>query len=300
MIKPISIFLSVFALLSTAFGQKPVKTSNPGANWKIRWNVSDEFNDAQPNWKKWIKSGRLPNTSSWKWDNAQNVTIEDGVSKLTLRHNSGNRPDVGTYFKSGILKSHQTITYGYFEARIKGAAFQGSGVCPSFWLFSDFDDKATEGEIIYCEIDVVELQQFDWCQGHQDDVRDIDLNLHCILKMNGMRKWRRPKDFPEAQLNKWRAPWDPREEFHIYGCEVSEKEIIWYVDGREVAQKLNTHWHLPKHVALSLGLRKPFVRFDQNRNNAFDPETDPDAREKLPELPTSMFVDYVRVWQKEE
>ncbi|WP_422360128.1 Ig-like domain-containing protein [Reichenbachiella sp.] len=290
------LFLMVITI--QAYSQLPSKASNPNDTWEIRWSASDEFNGTSPDWAKWIKSGNLPNTSSWKWDNTNNVKVENGIAELTMRHNPANASDGGTYFKSGILKSYNTFTFGYYEARIKGAPLPGSGVCPSFWLFSNFDESVGEGKTIYSEIDVVELQQFDWYEGHQDDVRDMDLNLHAVVKHNGARQWRRPKQYPEEQLNKWRAPWDPRADYHIYGCEVNENEIIWYVDGVEVGRKPNTYWYRPMNVTLSLGLRKPFVQFFDNRNNAINPLTDPEANAALADMPTSMYVDYVRVWEK--
>lgn len=286
------------ALLAGSFvhGQEPTVTSNPDASWKILWSASDEFSGEAPDWKKWVKTGNLPETSSWSWDNQKNIETADGVATLTLRYH----PKNGRYFSSGILKSYRSFEYGYFEARLRGVKWGKSGACPSFWLYSDFDDKVADGETVYSEIDIVELQQFDWIGGHQDDAKDIDLNLHCILKQDGKRFWRRPKSFPAAQLNKWRAPWHPGEGFHIYGCEVNREEIIWYVDGAEVARKPNLYWHRPKHVALSLGLRKPFVKFQNNRNIPIDPKTDPETKSRLPEFPVSMQVDYVRVWEKEE
>lgn len=79
----------------------------------------------------------------------------------------------------------------------------------------------------YCEIDIAELQQFDWHEGHQDEVYDIDLNLHCVVNQNGARQWRRPKRFRDQQLNKLKASWDRGEGFHVYACEVNRDEIIW-------------------------------------------------------------------------
>ena len=280
-----------------ARGQKPTKSDLKDSKWEIRWSASDEFNEDSIDWKKWIRVGGLPKVSSWRWNNDRNVTTGQGVAEIAFRPESGKDRGGGTHFSSGILKSYRTFTYGFFEARIKGAALSGSGVCPSFWLFSNFDDGVDEGETIYCEVDVVELQQFDWFNGHQDDVRDMDLNLHCVVKKDGKRSWRRPKAFPEEQLNKWRAPWDPRGDFHVYGCEVGKKEIIWYVDGKEIARKPNTHWHRPMHVAVSLGARKPFVRFEGNRNVVVNPAEDEGAKALLSELPVSMTVDYVRVWE---
>ncbi|WP_066225175.1 family 16 glycosylhydrolase [Formosa haliotis] len=299
-LKRVGKYLCVKAILcstSILFAQQPTKTSNANDQWQIKWNASDEFNNDNPDWQKWQKTSGLPNTTAWKWDNQNNVEINDGAAALTMRQNANNAADDGTYFKSGILKSYATFTYGYFEAKIKGADI-GEGVCPSFWLYSNFDRNVGDGKTIYSEIDIVELQQFDWYEGHQDDIQDIDLNLHAVVKQNGQDVWRRPKMYPDEQLNKWRAPWDPTQDYHIYGCEVNEQEIIWYVDGVEVVRKPNTYWHRPMNITLSLGLRKPFVEFFNNRNNAINPETNAKAKAKLPGMPTSMFVDYVRVWEK--
>lgn len=287
------------SLSMSSYAQQPSAVSNPDDVWQIRWSASDEFNGDNPDWSKWIRSGNLPNTTAWKWDNSNNAVTNNGVAELTMKQNPNNASDGGTYFKSGILKSYQTFTYGYFEARIKGADI-GEGVCPSFWLFSNFDYSVGNGKTVYSEIDIVELQQFDWYEGHQDDIYDMDLNLHAVVMENGSGVWRRPKQHPNEQLNKFRAPWDPTDDYHIYGAEVNEEEIIWYIDGVEVARKPNTYWHRPMNVTLSLGLRKPFVEFYNNRNNAVNPETDARAAAKLPGMPTSMFIDYVRVWEQGE
>ncbi|WP_162556016.1 family 16 glycosylhydrolase [Reichenbachiella versicolor] len=296
------VLLLVGWLMLPVLGQKPTQTENPQDQWQIKWSASDEFNNSTPNWSKWIKTGNLPNTTAWKWNNQDNVKIKNNAAELTMRQNPNNANDGGTYFKSSILKSYQTFTYGYYEAKIKGASI-GEGVCPSFWLYSNFDYSVPNGKTVYSEIDIVELQQFDWWDGdpnapNQDDIQDIDLNLHAVVMENDKGVWRRPKQHPEEQLNKWRAPWDPRDDYHIYGCEVNETNIIWYIDGVEVARKPNIYWHRPMNVTLSLGLRKPFVEFYNNRNNAVNPETNAKAKAALPGMPTTMFVDYVRVWEK--
>lgn len=292
-------FLHVLTLIAftshPVFSQQPKSASDSDENWKIRWSASDEFSQDSPDWRKWVKQRGLPETSSWNWDNVDNIKLVDGRAEISLQY----APEDARYFASGILQSYQTFTYGYFEARIQGIGWEQSGACPAFWLFSNFDDTVGEGETIYCEIDVAELQQLDWYQGHQDDVRDIDLNLHCVVKHNGARQWRRPKGFPDQQLSKWKAPWHPGEGFHVYGCEVNREQIIWYIDGAEVARKPNTHWHCEKHVAVSLGLRKPFVTFQNNRNLPVDPLQSPEVQSRLGEFPVSMLVDYVRVWEQE-
>ncbi|XMO85888.1 family 16 glycosylhydrolase [Algibacter sp. AS12] len=303
--KQIGLFsLLVLFTFKQVIAQTPTKTSDSLSSWKLVKSLSDEFDDSEVDWKKWYRKAELPNTTGWKWNNDANVKIANGVAELTMQHNTDNFPDDGTFFKSGILKSKETFTTGYVEARIKGAVIDvpgtknGWGVCPSFWLYSDFDREAEDGKTIYCEIDVVELQQFDWFKGHQDDIQDSDHNLHLVKKINGKGVWFRPKQHIETQMNKYRIPDDPSRNYHVYGCEVNEEEIIWYVDGVEIARKPNTDWYRPMNVTVSLGLRRPFVQFSNNANRAVDPLINSEAKEQLKGMPTTMYVDYIRVWEK--
>jgi hypothetical protein len=124
----------------------------------------------------------------------------------------------------------------------------------------------------------------------------MDHNLHAILSNGGSglagRQWQRPNDerFKKSQATEYKAPFDPREDFHIYGCQVTPEEIIWYVDGVEVSRKNNRYWHRNMNVALSLGLRAPYVKFENNR-------LVPNENHPASGLPSSMMVDYVRVWE---
>ncbi len=277
-------------------------TAKPAEKWVIRWNRSDDFNREAVDWRKWNKSPE--NFGAWTWDNAANVSVSDGVLSLTVRRvepaddqpqeRRKRRGPVSPY-TSGMLKSYATGTYGYYEARIKGAPVF-PGVCPAFWLYSQVDDSLIrEGEVRYSEVDIVELTQRG--ENRPGNERITDHNLHTILS-NGHagiagRAWQRPEQFRETQATEYRAPFDPREDFHTYGCLVGRQEILWYVDGIKVGRKKNQHWHRRMNVALSLGLREPYATF---QNNRLVPNPDAPADG----LPTSMLVDYVRVWELEE
>ncbi len=267
-------------------------TAKADEKWVIRWNRSDDFNGNSVNWRMWHKAPEK--FAAWSWDNQRNVSVANGILTITIRRN----PNSGkSAFTSGMLKSYATGTYGYYEARIKGAPVF-PGVCPAFWLYSRIDDsQIRKGLVRYSEIDIVELTQRG--ANAKGNERIMDHNLHAILS-NGMRgiagrQWQRPHDkrFKKTQANEYRAPFDPREDFHTYGCKVSRDEIVWYVDGVEVGRKKNLFWHRKMNVALSLGLRAPFATFENNRLV---------ANEKHPakNLPTSMKVDYVRVWELAE
>ncbi len=295
-------FIFASAVLSQLSAQTPPNvrplTAAPSENWVIRWNRSDDFNDSTVDWRKWQKNPEQ--FSGWKWDNERNVTVQDGSLKITLRNDApaikakNEKDQEGRGYSSGMLKSYAKGTEGYYEARIKGAPMF-PGASPAFWLYSTIDDTITPiGEVRYSEIDIVELTQR---QSHQEENERItDHNLHCILS-NGKpglsgREWHRPNDvrFREAQANEYRTSFDPRTDFHTYGCRVDKEIIIWYVDGVEVGRKPNRFWHRPMSVALSLGVRAPYLSWQNNKLI---------VNEKVSggAFPTQMLVDYVRVWE---
>ncbi len=284
-------------LAQTASNSAPL-SAVAADQWKIRWDRSDDFNADEVDWKKWNKAPE--NFGAWVWDNERNVEVSDGIVRLTMRRLpepvvKGRRPP--TPYTSGMLKSHVTGTYGYYEARIKGAALF-PGVCPSFWLYSTIDDSiVAKGEVRYCEVDIVELtQRGDRIQGNE---RIADCNLHAILSSGkpgqAGRLWQRPNDerFRQQQANELNLSFDPRDDFHTYGCEITRESIAWFIDGKVIGRKQNRFWHRPMNVALSLGLRPPystyttkgFVPSDVTNEGAF---------------PTSMEVDYIRVWDRIE
>ena len=52
------------------------------------------------------------------------------------------------------------------------------------------------------------------------------------------------------------SSWDPREDYHIYAVDNSEKEIIWYIDGKEVARRPNLYMALAhaRHAVIRTSL----------------------------------------------
>jgi beta-glucanase (GH16 family) len=247
----------------------------------LRSEFSDEFDAPALNDTKW--DWKVPSWGTWSWD-PSNVFAQHGVLHLRMRHEPHRRGGEQLFYKSGILRSRATITYGYFEARIKGCSLF-PGACPAFWMYSE---GRKSGAIRYSEVDFVELQQL-----HTDKSKPtrIDLNLHCRIEdPQGKEVWIRPKQDPALCRHSWNAPWDPRDDYHVYGCHVTRDAITWYIDGLEVARATNKYWHLPMLVTLSLGLRSPYERYVDG------------GRVAVPEMsiaagfPTEMTVDYVRVW----
>ncbi|MBB3699939.1 family 16 glycosylhydrolase [Flammeovirga yaeyamensis] len=286
--------LGLVASISTTLAQTPV--SHPFMEWKAQEEMTDEFENMDQS--KWNND---PNDwGVWSWDPSL-AYVEDGELKIkmiqeTHRRNTDYGQNEELYYKSGIIRNYKPITYGYFEARIKGAD-RFPGVSPAFWLYSiNQPDPTEDGQAKYCEIDVVELTQREWSfeTGDWEGPEAIDMNLHAVARENGELIQIRPHKTPEIAQNKWYADFDPRDDYHTYGVLNRADSIIWYVDGIERGRKENLYWHLPMYVTVSMGLRSPFVKYDENG-----------VRKPVPEetttegFPTEMLCSYVRVWESD-
>ena len=258
-------------------------------DWSLLPDVSDEFSSDGINPRKW--NSNPGSWGAWSWDES-NAVQESGKLQLRMVHEPHIRNSTRMFYKSGIVRSHHQMTYGYYEARIKGCDLF-PGACPAFWIYSD--GKKYKGEVRYTEIDFAELQMNEMNRetGERDSVHHIDMNLHLRLAdESGKITWHRPGTDPDMCKNAWVAPWDPREDFHIYGCDVTKETITWFIDGEEVAKKPNTYWHEPMNITLSLGLRHPHVGWVGQ-----DMKPVPSAATEEG-FPTAMEVDWVRVWER--
>lgn len=293
---PLLILILIGAQSTFARADDPVPTGDVGVSAKELSFVadqSDEFNEDQVNLDKWNIDSK--DFGPWSWEPG-NVVQKDGSIHLRMEQKDHQRRGEQLHYTSGMARIDKTITYGYFEARIKGCS-RYPGACPSFWLYSIGPQnrfKASDGETVaYSEIDVVELQQseYDFETKKHYPVTRIDCNLHTVLMKDGKRVWSRPNNAPELCKTHFDSPWDPREGYHVYAVKNTKKEIIWYIDGKEVGRKPNLYWHLPMHVTLSLGLRYPFVTYKDGQMAPVSDKTTADG------FPTHMSVDYVRVWR---
>lgn len=293
---PLLISILIMSPSILAFAEDPVPTGDVGLKATELTFVdgqSDEFNEDKIDPDKWNIDSK--DFGPWSWE-PENVVQKDGSMRLRMMQKDHQRRGEQLHYTSGMARIDQTITYGYFEARIKGCS-RYPGACPSFWLYSIGPKnryKASDGETVaYSEIDIVELQQsdYDFETKKHFPVTRIDCNLHTVLMKDGKRVWSRPNNAPEICKTHFDSPWDPREDYHVYAVKNTKEEIVWYIDGKEVGRKPNLYWHLPMHVTLSLGLRYPFVTYNEGQMAPVPEKTTAEG------FPTHMSVDYVRVWR---
>ncbi|WP_299255624.1 T9SS type A sorting domain-containing protein [uncultured Aquimarina sp.] len=230
-------------------------------------------------------------------------------------------------FSTGMLRgTTPDFVYGYYEAAVKGSA-GFPGVSPAFWLYNTIRSNANVGQVRYSEIDIVEITQ----EGTSEATRKVmDHNLHAItsastvqqfdptlnrpvgaykprvdsnggltvgpLPSTAGRRWWRPKQNTAAQRNETHE-FEPRD-INIFGCLVTEKEIVWYVNGKEIGRKPNVLWQNdpsnPMRITFSLGIRAPYTQFCSNRFVLPDPSVLNRAKDFFPQ---TMQVLYVKVFE---
>ena len=274
--------VNVCWLFQFCFSQVPV--SHPDVIWEINEGFSDEFNASEIDQSKW--NNDTNDWGTWSWE-PERAFITDTVLTLRMVQDQHYRGDKEYYFTSGINRSREKITYGYFEAKIK-ATDKGQGTCPAFWLYSSGEPTPTEeGGVKYCEIDACEIFQI------PNQLQRIEMNLHTRILENGVLVWKRPgQGHTELTHNTWVAPWDPRDDYHTYATWNRLDSIFWYVDGVQRGAKKNYYWHKPMFMTVSLGLRTPYERYINGERLAeYYPESAPE-----PGFPTEMYCDYVRAW----
>ncbi|WP_281612830.1 family 16 glycosylhydrolase [Flammeovirga sp. SubArs3] len=290
--KMLLLFLMIAAFTNHISAQTPV--SHGHLEWELDDNQSDEFESLDT--QKWEND---PNDwGVWSWEPSL-AYVEDNELKIkmiqeTHRRDTNYGSNQELYYKSGIIRNNRTITYGYFEAKIKGAD-RFPGVSPAFWLYSiNQPDPTEDGQAKYSEIDVVELTQREWDFENNDweGPEAIDMNLHAVARENGELIQIRPHKTPEIAQNKWIADFDPREDYHTYGVLSRVDSIFWYVDGVERGRKENLYWHLPMHITVSMGLRAPFVEYIEDGSRRPVPDSTTTVG-----FPTEMACQYVRVWK---
>ncbi len=296
-------FTKIFMLIAVAFSfnatavekfQPVILEPNPNKTWKLVEDFSDEFNEKNIDNQKWDWHLK-PWGTDRIWD-PNNLWTKNGklfIQAVYSPHR--NKQNTESFYTLGIIQSRKKITYGYFEARIK-ACSRFPGLCPAFWLYSNGKSKNPDyPNITYCEIDIVELLQggFDTVTKKRiTSPSHIDCNLHTREIIDGTETWRRPQQWPEVCRNVYNAPWDPRDDFHIYACENTPEKITWYIDGLKVAESPNYNWHLPMNLTFTMELRPPLISWAGVDGRLPVPENStPDG------FPTHMEVDYVRVWE---
>lgn len=185
-----------------------------------------------------------------------NVAVSNGCLNLTARLMREDEKTVEnlrrgfTTYATSLVRSQEKFRYGYFECRAKT---MNSKVCNAFWLYDPLSDKPEKKFRIgdYSEeIDIFEIF---------GSLKDWYGTVHCLktpylegIVYAGVEKL--PNKSKKIALD-----FDPSADFHVYGFLWSEKELVWYIDGKEVFRRGNDRFHRPLHVTFDCEIMYSWV-----------------------------------------
>jgi len=245
--------------------------------WKLTW--SDEFNGPD---------GSAPDPSKWSFvsggggfgnneletytDHLRNTEIRDGKLTITARKENFTGTDgIAREYTSGRMESKGKFAqaYGRVEARIR-LPQGGQGIWPAFWMLGDTIDTA--GWPRSGEIDIMENVSKEFGEVHG--------TLHGPEYSGG-----------NPLTGAFTLPYGQQfgDEFHVFGVDWAPGIVRFYVDGE--VYETRTPQDVPG---------KPWV-FDHPFFLLFNLAVggkwpgNPDATTKLP---TTMTVDWVRVYER--
>lgn len=185
-----------------------------------------------------------------------NVAVSNGCLNLTARLMRDDEKTVEnlrrgfTTYATAFVRSKKKFHYGYFECRAKT---MNSKVCNAFWLYDPLSDKPEKkfraGDYSE-EIDMFEIF---------GSLKDWYGTVHCLktpylegVAYAGVEKL--PNKSKKITLD-----FDPSADFHVYGFLWTEKELVWYIDGKEVFRRQNDRFHRPLHVTFDCEIMYSWV-----------------------------------------
>lgn len=246
--------------------------------YKLTW--SDEFNGKalSSTWQKLDLNYSTVAGGEVKWDNS-NATVENGALKATVSKIEGTNDTTGISLDTAHNKR---IQYGYFEARVK--SFDEVGYMNGFWastvgkVADYFDGKAST---YYGEFDILEMYET------QDEISP-NLHNHSNIKLDNGKNLSKnylqgenPITYikPSARVN------DIGSKYHNFAMEWTDDYIYFYLDGVKYYSFDCTA--LPEYEVFDMVAR---IRLTFSAGKYVTPTADSDEA----------FVDWVRVWQKNE
>jgi len=247
--------------LVCAFVACPLLAGPPThAEWELTF--ADEFDGEAVSWDVWASQNgpRGGDKPEGRWP--ENNVVKDGVLyQFTRRENP---PRGGCDWSTAHLWTKEfTQQYGYFEVRMRYGAYLNN----AFWLFRPRGRKFPDPP--HFEIDINE--------GHTPGT--VNMTLHYYIHPED-----EPKGVRRSTGKHWKAPLDLSEQFHVYGVEWDEREIVWSVDGTPIRRLQNPNCHAPVDVRLSTVIMTRHLQRDGVAMESMDG--------------VSMAVDWVRVYRK--
>ena len=218
----------------------------PHAEWEMTFH--DEFDGDSVDWDLWQSQAapRGGDKPEGRWP--ENNVVKDGILYQVTKKEDP--PRGGREWSSAHIWTRTFCQkYGYFEARMRYGRYLNN----AFWAYRPPGQRFPDPP--HFEIDINE--------GHTP--RDVAMTLHFYVYPEGEKVG---DMYSTSKI--WKAPMDLDKDFHVYGVEWNEQELIWHFDGKPVRRLKNPNCHAPADVRLSTAysgrqpLASPFSSWNSN------------------------------------
>lgn len=261
---------NVFLVISLLF-LSIVSCNNKKDNWKLVW--ADEFDyTGLPDSTKWDynvggKGWGNRELQYYTYADTNNAVVRNGVLNITALKQI---KDSNQYTSARLVtKGKQSFQYGKIEVRAKLPS--GRGVWPAIWMLGDNIDSVN------------------W-----PACGEIDIMEHVGFKKDSIFGSIHTKTFNHilgTQVTKGIFVNDPYDTFHIYSIEWTPEKIDFFLDNKQYLEFVNMHkttdeWPFgqPFFIILNLAIGGNWGGQHGVDNLIF---------------PTTMQIDYVRVYQNQ-
>ncbi len=230
-------------------------------DWKLVW--SDEFNYSglpdSSNWQNEVGFIRNHELQYYTKNRMDNAIVKDGNLMIIARKEAC---DSAQYTSASInTDGKHSWTYGKIEARIKLP--EGQGLWPAFWMLGD------------------NIHQVGWPKCGEIDIME-HINNEDVA--HGTLHW-----FNEKHVSSGGTIQCDVTKYHDYAIEWDRDAIRIFLDGKQyhvldIKDNANStdEFHLPQYIILNMAIGGDWPK-------------DPDETTVFPD---TMFVDYVRVYQR--
>lgn len=254
----ISLVIIISLNVISCFAQdsnKNIINPEDSSKWVLIWEDNFSYDTKDSLFNEWIAENRGNKSilsSRWK----ENILITDsGTLQIINKKESRGGQD----WTSGSIWTKQKFKYGYYECRYKYAAANATN--NSFWLGClepdlnqkyKFEIDVNEGKYP----NIISTNIHKWVVAYRDSSHSTSLKRFSIK---------------DVDLSK---------EYHLFGLEWTEKELIFYLDRKEIRREKNIYCHSLAKILLSLAI----ITWDGKVEDRIDN--------------TYMEVDYVKVYHQ--
>lgn len=261
--------------------------------WNMVWN--DEFAGDKLNTSKWnYNTGYYidGDPDKWGWgnneleyytDSEKNTFVKDGSLNLATYYEPTTFPEIDPNrvapYSSGKITTKDNFTFKYGRIDFRAKLPAGNGLWPALWLLPNEDKYGTWASS--GEIDVMEAR------GRIPNASSGAIHYGGTWPTNTYLG--SDYVFPEGE--------SINSDYHVYSLVWEEDNIKWYVDGKCFFKATNDQWYSAGNP------NNPNAPFDQEfyiiMNLAVGGWFDGGVTPGEGDIPASMQVDYVRVYQAE-